>query len=52
MSTTLIAGQESIWIESQSPCPGWIRARLQNNPKISSEAIDVLNKTIRRSVYI
>ncbi len=52
MPTTLQPGQESIWIESQSPGPGWILAKLKNNPKITSEEIDIIDRTNKRSKYI
>jgi len=49
MPTTNPAGLDSIYIESQSPSPGWIRGRLKNNPKITGGEIDILDKTTKRS---
>jgi len=52
MSTTLNAGEAPVYVESQSPSAGWIRAKLINNPKIKSEDIDVLDRTVKRSLDI
>ena len=52
MATDLKAGEESIYIESESPSPGWIRGKLKSNPKITDEEIDILDHTIKKSRYI